>query len=130
MKLLVGYDGSNASKEAAAQARKYAAILQASVHIVTSMGRGTEDNQKQIDEAEQSLAYAGSIFEKEGIACETHLLIRGLSPGEDLVRFAEENGVDLMFVGVKRRSKVGKLLMGSAAQYVILNAPVPVVAIR
>ena len=57
-------------------------------------------------------------------------MIRGLSPGEDLVRFAEENKVDLVFVGVKRRSKVGKLLMGSAAQYVILNAPAPVVSIR
>ena len=81
-------------------------------------------------EAQQSLAYAESLFEKQGIACESHLMIRGLSPGEDLVRFAEENGVDLVFVGVKRRSKVGKLLMGSTAQYVILNAPVPVMSIR
>ena len=130
MKFLIGYDGSNAAKDAVATARKYAAALQASVHVVTSMGRGTEENQKEIDEAQQSLAYAESVFEKEGINCETHLLIRGLSPGEDLVRFAEENGVDLIFVGVKRRSKVGKLLMGSAAQFVILNAPVPVVCIR
>ena len=130
MKFLVGYDGSNAAKDALTLASKYAGVLQASVHVVTSMGRGTEDNQKEIDEAQQSLDYAGSLFEKEGIACETHLLIRGLSPGEDLVRFAGDNDVDLIFVGVKRRSKVGKLLMGSAAQYVILNAPVPVVTIR
>ena len=130
MKFLIGYDGSNASKDAIATARKYAAVLQASVHVVTSMGRGTEENQKEIDEAQQSLAYAESVFEKEGINCDTHLLIRGLSPGEDLLRFAEENGVDLIFVGVKRRSKVGKLLMGSTAQFVILNASVPVVCIR
>ena len=130
MKFLVGYDGSNAANDAIALACKYAIVLQASVHVVTSMGKGTEDNQKQIDEAQQSLAYAESLFARESIACETHLMIRGLSPGEDLVRFAEENKVDLVFVGVKRRSKVGKLLMGSAAQYVILNAPAPVVSIR
>jgi len=130
MKFLVGYDGSNAAKDAIALACKYAAALQASVHVVTSMGKGTEDNQKEIDKEQQSLAYAGSLFDKEGITCETHLLIRGMSPGEDLVRFAGENSVDLIFVGVKSRSKVGKLLVGSAAQYVILNAPVPVVTVR
>ena len=130
MKFLVGYDGSNAGNDRVAVACKYATVLQASVHIVTSMGKGTEDNQKEIDEAQKSLAYAESLFAKEGITCETHLMIRGLSPGEDLVRFAEEVKVDLVFVGVKRRSKVGKLLMGSAAQYVILNAPVPVISIR
>ena len=129
-KFLVGYDGSNAAKDAIALASKYCAVMQASVHLAASMGKGTEDNQKDIDAAQQSLAEAASLFEKEGIRCETHLLIRGLSSGDDLVRFAEENGVDLIFVGVKRRSKVGKLLMGSTAQYVILNAPVPVVSIR
>lgn len=130
MKFLVGYDGSNAAKDAIALASEYGAVMQASVHLAASMGKGTEDNQKDIDAAQQSLAEAASLFEKEGISCETHLLIRGLSSGEDLVRFAEENGIDLIFVGVKRRSKVGKLLMGSTAQYVILNAPVPVVSIR
>ena len=130
MKFLVGYDGSNAAKDAIALACKYAAALKASVHVITSMGKGTENNRKEIEKQERSLAYAGSLFEKEAISCETHLLMRGLSPGEDLVRFAEENEVDLIFVGVKSRSAVGKLLMGSAAQYVILNAPVPVVTIR
>ena len=130
MRFLVGYDGSNAAKDALSVACRFAADLQASVHVVTSMGRGTEENQKEIDRAQHSLAYAASVFEQKGITCETHLLIRGLSPGEDLVRFADENEVDLIFVGVKRRSKVGKLLMGSAAQYVILNASAPVVSIR
>jgi nucleotide-binding universal stress UspA family protein len=130
MKFLVGYDGSNAANDAIALACKYAAAQQAFVHVVTSMGKGAEDNQKEIDEAQQSLSYAESLLEKDGVACQTHLLIRGQPPGEDLVRFAEENDVDLIFVGVKRRSKVGKLLLGSAAQYVILNAPVPVVSIR
>jgi len=38
--------------------------------------------------------------------------------------------VDEIIVGVKRRSKVGKLLMGSTAQYVILQAPCPVVTVK
>jgi nucleotide-binding universal stress UspA family protein len=70
------------------------------------------------------------MFVDKGIACKTHLLIRGMSPGEDLIEFAKENKSDAVFVGVKRRSKVGKLLMGSTAQYVILQAPCPVVCVK
>ena len=62
--------------------------------------------------------------------CETHLLIRGLSPGEDLVQFSEDNQISEVIVGVRRRSKVGKLLMGSTAQHVILNDRCPVVTVK
>ena len=54
----------------------------------------------------------------------------GLTPGEDLVEFAREHGSDEIIVGVERRSKVSKLLLGSTAQFVILNAPCPVVTVK
>jgi nucleotide-binding universal stress UspA family protein len=76
------------------------------------------------------LEYAKTLFEEDNITCNTHLLIRGLSAGEDLVEFANENEVDEIIVGVKRRSKVGKLLMGSTAQYVILQSQCPVVTVK
>jgi nucleotide-binding universal stress UspA family protein len=53
-----------------------------------------------------------------------------MAPGEDLVDFARENQADMVVVGVKRRSKMGKLLMGSTAQYVVLQAPCPVVTVK
>ncbi|MCK5202227.1 MAG: universal stress protein, partial [Desulfobacterales bacterium] len=98
--------------------------------VVTSMQKGTESARKDIEQAERGLAYAKSLFEEDGIACNTHLLIRGLTAGEDLVEFANENRIDQIVVGVKRRSKVGKLLMGSSAQYVILQAQCPVVTVK
>jgi nucleotide-binding universal stress UspA family protein len=57
-------------------------------------------------------------------------LIRGLAPGEDIVEFAEENKSDEIVIGVKRRSKVSKLLLGSTAQFVILQATCPVVSVK
>ncbi len=130
MKLLVGYDGSEVSEEALALATKHAKTFQATVHVVTSMVKGTESEVEDIEQAERGLEYAKSLFKDENIACETHLLIRGLSPGEDIVEFAKENNVDEIIVGVRRRSKVGKLLMGSTAQYVILKAHCPVVSVK
>ena len=130
MKILVGYDGSNSAKEALKLARQHALAFKASVDVVTSMEQGTEGQQQAIEDAERGLEWAKTLFDEKKIACKTHLLIRGMAPGEDLVEFAKESKTDEIIVGVKRRSKVGKLLMGSTAQFVILQAPCPVVSVK
>lgn len=130
MKLLVGYDGTNSAKEALNLAKSHAKAFGASIQVVTSMQKGTESERQEIEQAERGLEYAKSLFEEANITCNTHLLIRGLSAGEDLVEFANENKIGQIIVGVKRRSKVGKLLMGSTAQYVILQADCPVVTVK
>ena len=130
MRILVGYDGSTSAKEALKLARKHALAFKSSVDIVTSMEKGTEQEQQAIEDAERGLEWAKTMFTDKGLDCRTHLLIRGLAPGEDILEFAKESKVDEIIVGVKRRSKVGKLLMGSTAQYVILQAPCPVVTVK
>jgi nucleotide-binding universal stress UspA family protein len=130
MKIMVGYDGSNAGREALRIACERAEAFKAGVHVVTSLEKGTQGQSEEIAEAESGLEYAKSLFDDAGVNCQTHLLIRGLTPGEDLVAFAKENGVNEIVVGVRKRSKVGKLLLGSTAQYVILNADCPVVTVR
>jgi len=53
-----------------------------------------------------------------------------MEPGEDLVQFAEDNNADEIIIGIKKRSKVQKLLLGSNAQHVILHAPCMVISIK
>jgi nucleotide-binding universal stress UspA family protein len=130
MKILVGYDGSKSAKEAVDLTREYAKAFCASVDVVTSMQHGMENKRAEIEEAENNLNWVQSLFDDDGLTCRTHLMIRGSAPGEDLVKFARDNDVSQIIVGVKRRSKVGKLLMGSTAQYVILKAPCPVVTVK
>lgn len=130
MKILVGYDGSNSGKEALKLAKNHALALKGEVEVITSMQKGTEKDQEDMDQAKRGLEYAEALFKENNLPCKTHLLIRGLTAGEDLVEFAKENNIDEIVVGVKRRSKVGKLLMGSHAQYVILNAHCPVVTVK
>ena len=130
MKILVGLDGSKSSKEALSLAKKHAKTFNATIDLVTSMEKGTEAQQKEIEDFEHDLENAKKLLEKDGISCDTHLLIRGMAPGEDIVEFAEKNEVDEIVIGVKRRSKVGKLVFGSTAQHVILNAHCPVVTVK
>jgi len=94
------------------------------------MMKGTENERKEIEKAELKLENEKGPYENEGFVCETSLLIRSLCTGEDLVKFAKEEKVDEIFIGVKRRSKVGKLVFGSTAQYVILKADSPVMTVK
>lgn len=130
MKILVGYDGSNASKDALALAVDHANAFKATIHIVTSRTTGDVEEMELIREAEKGLEFAKKTFDDAGIEAKTHLLIRGRSPGEDIVKFAEEQDAGGIIIGVKRRSKVGKAIFGSNAQYIILNAPCPVTTVR
>ena len=130
MKIMVGLDGSNSSKEALRLAKEHAKTFNAKIELVTSMEKGTEAQQKEIEQAQNDMENEKKLLEDDGISCDTHLLIRGMTPGEDLVDFAEENEVDEIVIGVRRRSKVGKLVFGSTAQHVILSAPCPVVTVK
>ncbi|MFW6374563.1 MAG: universal stress protein [Thermodesulfobacteriota bacterium] len=130
MKIMVGYDGSNAALDALRLSIKHAKAFDAKVEIVRSMKGGGEDKAEKIELADSQLAFAEELLNKAAIPCETHLLVRGMTPGEDMVQFAKEKGIESIILGVKRRSKVGKILFGSNAQYVILNAPCPVITVH
>ena len=130
MKILAGYDGSNVSKEAIGLAEKHATAFEAEIILVNTMVGGPEVPRKDFEAAENSLNYEKNILLDKKLPCKSFLSVRGLQAGEDLVLLAEEHKVDEIIIGVRRRSKVGKLLFGSTAQYVILNAPCPVVSVR
>lgn len=130
MNIVIGYDGTHESKDALNVTKFHAKAFNAKVFAVASLMGGKETLPSDIETFEQDLEYAQKFFEADSIPCEKHLLIRGMSPGEDLVQFAEDNRADEIIIGVRKRSKVGKLLFGSTAQYVILNSPCPVVTVR
>jgi len=130
MKILVGYDGSNSAKDALALAKKHAAAFDATVVIVSSLTGGSVTHAVEVEHATENLELAKKIFDEDGIQCETKLLVRGMTPGEDIVDYAKEKAIDEVIIGIKRRSKVGKLLFGSNAQYIIIKAPCPVVTVK
>ena len=129
MKILIGYKGVNIGQDLLKLGAEHAKAFNATVLVVTSMLEGTEKDQKKILEEEKHLDQAQVLFKEQGIACEKHLLIRGMEPGEDIVAFANEKEVDEIIIGVKSRSNIGKLLFGSTAQTVILEADCPVVSV-
>lgn len=130
MKLLVGYNGGEVGRMALSLARDYAVSHNAFVYIVTSSEGGSSEKQSDIIEAEEGLKFAASFMEQAGVKCETRQSVRGLSAGEDLVQFATENRVDHIFLGIRKKSKAQKAVMGSTSRHVILKAPCPVTTVK
>ena len=131
MKIMVCYDGSNVAKDAARLARQHAEIYGASLLMVKALPQSPELKFEDIQKEEASLeSEAKEILDDSNISYETHAIVTNISPGEEIVEFANRNEVEEIVIGIRKRSKVGKLVFGSTAQFVILNAHCPVVSIR
>lgn len=130
MRIVVGYDMTDAAEKAFSSALELAKKLNAELILIASLVGGTKENVEEINAYEKGLRIAHQKATKQGLKCEKHLLMRGNQPGEDLVAFAKETRADLVVIGIKKRSKVGKLMFGSTAQYVILSSDCPVLTVK
>ncbi len=130
MEIMVGYDDSRVAKDTLKLAMQHAQAFNARLHIVTSKVGGADVSKKEFDRVEKKLEYAESLCKDKKIPCKTYLLMRGLGAGEDLVQLAKDINIDEIVIGIKRRSRVGKFVFGSTAQYVILKATCPVLTIK
>jgi nucleotide-binding universal stress UspA family protein len=71
-----------------------------------------------------------ALFGENDPAYNAQLQVDDIDIGEKIVNIAKRKKADLLFMGLKRQSKVGKFLFGSTAQHVLLNAPCPVVTVN
>ena len=127
MKILVGYTPKPEGVAAFEFAVNHAKLTGASLTVVNTGKNGDYYNPvfataEDIDTLEAELAEAGIEYE-----------IRrpndGLSAADTILRISEEIGADLLVIGLRKRSAVGKLITGSTAQAVLLSSDVPVVAV-
>jgi nucleotide-binding universal stress UspA family protein len=127
MKILVGYDGSEMGNYALKLAKKHAEAFKGEVIALTSL---FVNDTFEVKEAEKALEDASKIFDDGRVPFSTEISVVGMTAGEDIIRFAKEHKVDEIIVGVKKRSKVGKMIFGSTLQNVVLNAPCPVLTVQ
>ena len=133
MKILVGFDGSNTAKDAVELAMDHAKVFGARVCVVAAYTQKNDVRPQDMDhmeDADRQLTEIKRQFDEADIPCTVHFLVNDLEPGETLVQFAHENQFDEIIIGVRRRSRVGKLLFGSTAQFIILEAPCPVITLH
>lgn len=114
-------------KQAAEQAKFRGTTLEV-IHVPESV-----DVDLIHDQNRQLKREIGDVFKDLGLGKIDWQLV--LAPGVEvaetiLERIEDRDDVDLLVVGARRRSAVGKLLMGSVTQTLILRAEVPVLVVK
>ncbi len=77
----------------------------------------------------QEIELVKSRLVDSGVDHEFRQVVRGNEPAEEVVEVADEVGAGLIVIGMRHRSAVGKFLLGSTAQEILMGAHCPVLAV-
>ncbi|MFG1625918.1 universal stress protein [Kribbella sp. NPDC049227] len=128
MKILVGYvptaEGEAALTAAAAEAK----LRDASV-LLLNTSRGDAYIDARYANADE-LATAEARLTELGVEVSVQQAVSSGDVAGELLKAAGAEDVGLIVLGLRRRSPVGKLILGSTAQRVLLESPVPVLAVK
>ena len=128
--IVVGYVPKPEGRAALRRAAEEAKLRDMRLVVVNSHRGGREFDRDDAIESEQQLDEVRATLQQAGVEHEVRQLVRGLDPADDLVNVANEVGADIIVIGLRRRSPVGKLILGSNAQRVLLDAHCPVLAVK
>ncbi len=128
--IVVGYVETAEGRAALDRAIAEASQRGARLIVINSHKGGTSLDRDTAMELDENLDEVHRILHDAGIEHEVRQLVRGVDPAEDLVAVADEVDADLIVIGLRRRSPVGKLILGSNAQQVLLEASCPVLAVK
>ena len=128
MTIVVGYvptpEGEAALTAAVAEARRSEQPL----HVVnSSRGDALVDNRFA---SEEVLAAVRDQLDASGVVYEIEQQVRGRDGADEVVAVADRVHASLIVIGMRRRTATGKLLTGSQAQRILLDANCPVLAVK
>jgi nucleotide-binding universal stress UspA family protein len=98
--------------------------------VINSARGGREFDSDDAVRSDAELAEVRRRLDAAGVPFEVRQLVRGNEVSEDLIAVAGEYSADMIVIGLRRRSPVGKLILGSNAQSILLDAPCPVLAVK
>ena len=126
--IVVGYvptdEGRAAFSAAVAAAKKSGSEL---VLVNSSHGGAYMDSQLATEQDLESLVSQAS---DEGVSVTIRRFPHGSDPVDAVLEAVEESGASMLVIGLRRRSPVGKLFLGSTAQSLLMRAHVPVLAVK
>lgn len=130
MAVVVGYVPTAEGRAALRQAAEECKLRNTRLVVINSQRGGNAFDTRDAARSEEDLQDVRATLDAQGLEHEVRQLVRGLEPAEDLIAVAEEVAADVIVIGLRRRSPVGKLILGSNAQRILLDAPCPVLAVK
>jgi nucleotide-binding universal stress UspA family protein len=98
--------------------------------VIVHSSRGGNEDVATVVKLRDALTELEARLSGEGLEVTARDFARGKDPADDLIEVAEKEGAALIVIGLRRRTPVGKLLLGSNAQEILLRAECPVLAVK
>jgi nucleotide-binding universal stress UspA family protein len=130
MAVVVGYVSSDEGRAALHRAAQECKLRNTRLVVINSNRGGKDLDAVEAARYESELDDVRKELDAAGVSNEVRQLVRGLEPAEDIIAVAQEVSADFIVIGLRRRSPVGKLILGSNAQRILLEAPCPVLAVK
>lgn len=130
MAVVVGFIPTPEGRSALAEAQTEAQRRGTRLVVVATFDDVQLKNAEARKRIGEELAQVREELTAAGIEHDVRAMDRGRLPSEDVLDTAEELGAELIVIGLRRRSAVGKLLLGSHAQQILLDASCPVLAVK
>jgi nucleotide-binding universal stress UspA family protein len=128
--IVVGYVPTKEGRAALRRAADESLLRKSKLIVINSQRGGRDFDADEAQRFEAELARIQSELDAEGLEHEVRQLVRGNEPAEDLIAVAESEKAEFIVIGLRRRTPVGKLITGSVAQRVLLDAECPVLAVK
>ena len=128
--IVVGFVANPEGQAAVRRAAEEAELRHSRLVVVNSLRRASQSHREEATAAEIQLDEMLGELTAAGIEHEVRQLVRGQDPADDLISIATEVNAEFIVIGLRKRSPVGKLILGSNAQRVLLDAPCPVLAVK
>jgi nucleotide-binding universal stress UspA family protein len=128
--IVVGYVPTKEGQAALRRAADECLLRKTNLVVINSHRGGKDFDQEEAQSFERELVKVQAQLDSVGIEHEVRQLIRGNEPAEDLISVANEVNADFIVIGLRRRTPVGKLILGSNAQRILLDASCPVMAVK
>jgi nucleotide-binding universal stress UspA family protein len=128
--VVVGYVAKPEGEAAVEQGIAEARLRNATLIVVNSHRGGREFDDDTSVQSDRDLSALEAKLQESGLTYEVRQLVRGFEPAEDLIGIAESSDAELIVIGLRRRTPVGKLILGSNAQRILLDAHCPVLAVK
>lgn len=101
------------------------------MHLVSYVQISTnEDEVERLTETQEHVDQIAEGLRAEGYQVETEVQVAGVGIGTNLARAATRVEADILVIGLTKRSRVGKALLGSDAQSTLMHATCPVLCHR
>lgn len=128
MTILVAYVPRPEGKAALEKGMEIAGRRKERLVVVNASPGGGKEDPSMADV--QDVERVEKLLATSGLDATFKQFVRGKGPVEEIEEMVDSLQVSLLIIGLRKRTPVGKLFLGSVAQEILLSVPCPVLAVK